>query len=231
MEEITDALRQRLAGGRTLRVISRTSSMHYQGSSKPVPEIAHALNVDAIIAGSVWHSGNRVRISVELIQGATDAHIWSGSFRDLDAVSALQDSAAAKIADRIRTVLISPDPGQLASARVYNADAYRAYAKGRFVWNKRTEEDMRKAILDFQQAVKEDPNYALAWDGLADCWVTLGWYGYLSPAETFPHAKEAINKALDLDYSLAEAHTSLAFVSCIYAHGPAPSVVSVVPSI
>jgi TolB-like protein/Tfp pilus assembly protein PilF/DNA-binding winged helix-turn-helix (wHTH) protein len=213
-DEITDSLRRRLAGVRTLRVISRTSSMHYQGSSKPVPEIAQALNVDVIVAGSVLRSGNRVRISVELVQGATDTHIWTGSFEgNLNEVMALQDSAAVDIANEIRALLTPPGPGRLARAGVYNADAYRAYATGRFVWNKRTEQDIEKAIVDFQQAVKEDPSYTLAWDGLADCWVTLGWYGYLPPEEAFPHAREALNKAINLDDSLAEVHTSVAFVN------------------
>ena len=213
-DEITDSLRRRLAGVRTLRVISRTSSMHYQGSSKPVPEIARALNVDVIIAGSVLRSGNRVRISVELVQGATDTHIWTGNFEgNLNEVLALQDSAAVNIANEIRALLTPPGPGRLARAGVYNADAYRAYATGRFVWNKRTEQDIEKAIVHFQQAVKEDPSYALAWDGLADCWVTLGWYGYVAPKEAFPHAREALNKAINLDDSLAEVHTSLAFVN------------------
>lgn len=100
--------------------------------------------------------------------------------------------------------------------RAFNPDAYQAYSKGRFFWNKRTEEGLKKAIGFFQQAVDKDPDYALAWDGLADSWLPRGWYGYLSPAATFPHAKVAVTKALSLDDSLAEAHTSLAFVNLYY---------------
>jgi tetratricopeptide (TPR) repeat protein len=101
----------------------------------------------------------------------------------------------------------------MARSRTVNPQAYLAYAKGRFLWNRRTEQDMQKAIGYFQEAIEKDHDYALAYDGLADCWVALGWYAYLSPTQTFPHAKEAVNRALTLDDSLAEAHTSLAFVS------------------
>ncbi len=216
-DEITDALRQRLAGAKALRVISRTSSMHYQGGSKTVPEIAHALNVDAIVAGSVSHTGTRVRVSVELIRAATDGHLWSGSFEgDLNGVSALQDSVAGKIADEIRAALTGLDGKHLARARVYNPDAYRAYARGRFLWSKRTEENMKQAIQELKQAVKEDPEYALAWDGIADCWVALAWYGFVDPNDAFPQAQQALNKALSIEDSLAEAHTSLAFVTVYY---------------
>ncbi len=216
-DEITDALRQRLAGIRALRVISRTSSMHYQGNSKTVPEIAHALNVDAIVTGSVSHAGTRVHISVELIQGATDGHLWSGSFEgDLTGVSVLQDAVAGKIAEEIRAAVTGPDSKRLARARVYNPDAYRAYARGRFLWSKRTEENMKQAIQELKHAVKDDPEYALAWDGIADCWVALAWYGFVPPDEAFPQAQEALDKALSLEDSLAEAHTSLAFVTVYY---------------
>jgi tetratricopeptide (TPR) repeat protein len=131
-------------------------------------------------------------------------------------VFALQASVAQKIADEIRVTLTSPDRARLGRVRVTNPDAYQAYSKGRFFWNKRTEEDLKKAIGFFQQAVDKDPDYALAYDGLADCWLPLGWYGYLSPLATFPHAKAAVTKALSLDDSLAEAHTSLGFVKLYY---------------
>lgn len=123
---------------------------------------------------------------------------------------------ARRIADEIRVSLTPPDRARLARVRAPDPSAYLAYAKGRYLWNRRTEQDMRKAIGYFEEAIKKDRDYALAYDGLADCWVALGWYGYLSPSETFPHAREAVNQALALDDSLAEAHTSLAFVSVYY---------------
>jgi TolB-like protein/DNA-binding winged helix-turn-helix (wHTH) protein/Flp pilus assembly protein TadD len=214
---MTDALGYSLEGISALRVISRTSSIHYRGSSKPLPEIAHELNADAVIEGSVLRSGDRVRITVQLVQAATDRRLWGNSYEgDLREVFTLQSEVAGRIADEIHVALTPPDRARLARVRGTNPDAYLAYSQGRFLWNKRTEEDLKKAIGHFQQAIEKDPNYALNYDGLADSWVSLGWYSYLSPAETFPHAKAAVTKALSLDDSLAEAHTSLAFVSLYY---------------
>ncbi len=217
VEGMADALRQHLEGIRALRVISRTSSMYYRGSSKPLAEIAHKMNVDAVVEGSVLRSGNRVRISVELVQAADDRRLWDSSYdRDLKDVFTLQSEVARRIADEIRVTLTPPDRARLARAHAVDPEAYLAYSRGRFFWNRRTEEDLKKAVGYFQQAIEKDPDYALAYDGLADCWAPLGWYAYLSPAETFPRAKAAISKALSLDESLAEAHTSLAFVSLYY---------------
>jgi tetratricopeptide (TPR) repeat protein len=191
--------------------------MQYRGSSKKLPEIASELKVDAAVEGSVLRSGERVRITVQLVEAGTDRHLWGRSFEgNLQDAFALQTQVAGKIADEIRVSLAPPDRARMARTHVPNADAYLAYAKGRFLWNRRTEQDMRKAIGHFQEAIERDREYALAYDGLADCWVALGWYGYLSPVETFPHAKEAVNQALALDDSLAEAHTTLAFVSVYY---------------
>jgi TolB-like protein/DNA-binding winged helix-turn-helix (wHTH) protein/Tfp pilus assembly protein PilF len=217
VDGMADALRQRLESIRALRVISRTSSMHYRESSKPLPEIARELNVDGIVEGSVLRSGDRVRITVQLIRVANNSRLWGNSYDgDLRDVFALQGEVAGRIVDEIRVKLAPPDRARLADVRTSSPDAYLAYSKGRFFWNKRTHEDIKKAILEFQQAIAKDPNYALAYDGLADCWVALGWYAYLSPVETFPHARSAVNKALSLDDSLAEAHTTLAFVSLYY---------------
>jgi TolB-like protein/DNA-binding winged helix-turn-helix (wHTH) protein/Flp pilus assembly protein TadD len=217
VDGMTDALRQNLEGISSLRVISRTSSMHYRGSGKPLPDIARELNIDAVVDGSVLRSGDRVRISAALIQAATDERLWSNSYEgDLRDVFALQASVARSIAAEIRVTLTAPDRARLARVRTSNPDAYLAYSKGRFFWNKRTEEGLKRAIGFFQQALDKDPGYALAWDGLADCWLPLGWYGYLSPEATFPHAKAAVTRALSLDDSLAEAHTSLAFVNLYY---------------
>ncbi|HTX39116.1 MAG TPA: winged helix-turn-helix domain-containing protein [Bryobacteraceae bacterium] len=217
VDGMTDALRERLEGISSLRVISRTSSMHYRGSNKPLREIARELNADAVVDGSVLNSGERVRISVELIQAGMDRHIWSNSYEgDLRDVFVLQASVAREIADEIRVTLTAPDRARLTRARTTDPDAYQAYSKGRFWWNKRTEEDLKKAIGFFQQAIDKDPNYALAYDGLADCWIPLGWYGFVAPSGAFPRARDAITKALSLDDSLAEAHTSLAFVTVYY---------------
>ncbi len=213
VDGMTDALRQRLELISSLRVISRTSSMHYRENRKPLPEIARELNVDAVVEGSVLRSGDRVRINVELTHATQDKRLWSNSYEgDLRDIFALQATVAMRIADEIRVALPPPDRARLAVVRPFIPDAYQAYSKGRFYWNKRTEEDLKKAIGFFEQAIDKDPNYALAYDGLADSWIPLGWYGYLSPSDTFPHARSAVMRALALDDSLAAAHTSLAFV-------------------
>lgn len=217
VEGMTDALRENLESIRTLRIISRTSSIHYRGNTESLPEIARELSVDAAVEGSVLRSGDRVRITVELVEASTEKHLWGNSFEvDLKDVFGVQSQVAEEIADGIRVSLSPPDRARLARTYAPNPDAYLAYARGRFWWNRRTEQDMKQAIVYFQEAIEKDHNYALAYDGLADCWVALGWYGYLSPSETFPHAREAVNRALSLDDSLSEAHTSLAFVSVYY---------------
>jgi TolB-like protein/DNA-binding winged helix-turn-helix (wHTH) protein/tetratricopeptide (TPR) repeat protein len=216
-EGITDALRQHLEGIGSLRVISRTSSMHYRGSGKRLPQIARELNTDAVVDGSVKRSGGRVRLDLELMEASADRHLWSNSYEgDVRDIFVLQAQVAGKIADEIGIPLTPPERARLTRVHTLNPDAYQAYAKGRFYWNKRTLPDLTRAIGFFQEAVDKDPDYALAYDGLADSWLPLGWYGFLSPAETFPHAKAAVARALELDDSLAAAHTSLAFVNMYY---------------
>jgi TolB-like protein/Tfp pilus assembly protein PilF len=217
VEGMADALRQHLESISALQVVSRTSSMYYRRSSKPLPEMAREMNVDAVVEGSVLRSGDRVRINVELIQAANDMRLWGETYdRDLKDIFTLQSELAQKIADAIRVQLTPPDRARLARRHTPDPEAYLAYSKGRFFWNRRTEGDLKRAIAYFQQAVEKDPHYALAYDGLADSWAPLGWYAYMAPEETFPHAKAAVTKALALDDSLAEAHTSLAFVSLYY---------------
>jgi len=217
VEGMTDALRQHLEGVGSLRVISRTSSIHYRGSGKPLPDIARELNVDAVVDGSVLRSGDRVRINVELIQAGVDRHLWSNSYeRDLRDVLVLQAEVAQRIAEEIRVTLTPQDRAQLARVRNSDPEAYRAYSDGRVFWNKRNEQDLKKAIGFFQLALDRDPDYALAYDGLADCWLPLGWYGFVPPSEAFPQARAAITKALGMDDSMAETHTSLAFVNMYY---------------
>jgi TolB-like protein/DNA-binding winged helix-turn-helix (wHTH) protein/Tfp pilus assembly protein PilF len=213
VDGMTDALRQHLEGISSLRVISRTSSMHYRGSVKLLRDIARELSVDAIVDGSVLRSGGRVRINVELIHAGMDRHLWSNIYdRDVSDIFVLQAEVARKIADEIRVTLTPLDLARLTRVRPTNPDAYEAYSRGRFYWNKRTAQDLQKAIAFFEQAVEIDPDYALAYDGLADSWLPLGWYGFLAPSATFPHARLAVAKALSLDDSLAEAHTTLAFI-------------------
>ena len=216
-DAMTDAVRERLEGIGSLRVISRTSSVRYRGSGKSVPDIARELKVDAIVDGSVLLAGQRVRVQVELVQAASDQPLWSDTYDgDLRDVFALQANVASRIAAAIRSKLTSAERARLNRSRRSDPVAFQAYAKGRFLWNRRTPDDLRAAIGLFQSAVAKDPQYALAYDGLADSWLPLGWYGFVPPSEAFPKARAAIEKALELDGSLAEAHTSLAFVKVYY---------------
>ena len=217
VEGMADLLREDLEGISALRVLSRTSSMYYRKSSEPLPAIAQQMKVDAVVEGSVLRSGNRVRITVELVRAADERQLWGATYdRRLEDILTLQSEVAQRIADEIRVTLTRPERARLARRHTTDPEAYLSYSKGRFFWNKRTEADLKRAIGYFQQAIEKDPNYALAYDGLADCWAPLGWYAYMSPSQTFPRAKAAVMKALALDDSLAETHTTLAFVTFYY---------------
>jgi TolB-like protein/DNA-binding winged helix-turn-helix (wHTH) protein/Flp pilus assembly protein TadD len=212
---MTDELITELGQIGELRVISRTSVMTYKGARRPLPQIARELNVDAVVEGTVLRSGNRVRITAQLIRASTDKHLWAQSYEvELRDILALQKEVARSIAGQIRIKLNPNERTGLNHPRAVNPEAYEAYLKGRYFWNKRTAEGLQKAIGYFNQAIEKDPNYAQAYTGLADSYALMGdWeYGVLPPAEAFPKAKAAAAKALALDNTLGEAHTSLAFV-------------------
>jgi TolB-like protein/DNA-binding winged helix-turn-helix (wHTH) protein len=211
---MTDELITALGTINGLRVISRSSVMLYKHALKPLPEIARELKVDAVVEGTVLRSGQQVRITAQLIRAAVDEHIWSQSYQgDLQDTLEFQDKVAHGIADRIRATLNSQGHAFLESAKLVNPDAHDAYLRGRYFWNKRTEQGLRTAITYFEEAIAKDPNYAQAYSGLADSYALLGdWeYGALTPNEAFPKAKAAATKALVLDDTLGEAHASLAF--------------------
>jgi len=212
---MTDELITDLAQISALRVISRTSVMVYKDARKPLPQIARELNVDAVVEGSVLRSGDRVRITAQLIEAPTDKHLWSQSYEgDLQDTLAVQNSVARAIADQIRINLTPREQTALSSVDIVNPAAYESYLKGRFFWNKRTADGLRTALAYFNQAIEEDPKYARSYSGLADTYALLGdWqYAAMPAKEAFPKAKAAAIKALELDSSLGEAHNSLAFV-------------------
>jgi serine/threonine protein kinase/Flp pilus assembly protein TadD len=216
---MTEALITDLAKIKALRVISRTSVMQYKGVQRPLPQIARELNVDAVVEGSVLRSGKRVRITAQLIDAATDQHLWAESYeRDLRDVLSLQGEVARAIANDIQVKLTPQEQARLVSARSVDPEAYQLYLKGRFYWNKRTEAGLKKGIEYFHQAIDLDPNYALAYAGIADCYSLLGWdlFGPLPPREALPIAKAAARKALETDDSLAEAHNSLAWTKLAF---------------
>jgi TolB-like protein/DNA-binding winged helix-turn-helix (wHTH) protein len=211
---MTEELTTNLAKIGALRVISRTSTMRYKGTKKSAPEIARELNVDGIIEGSVERSDNRVRITAQLIHAPSDTHLWADSYeRDLGDALALQDEVARAIASEIKVTLTPEEQVRLTSARPVDPEAQDFYLKGRYYWNKRTPETLKKSLEYFQQAVDKDPGYALAYSGLADSYLMLqaGYYQVLSPKEAIPKAEAAAKKALELDATLADAHTSLAW--------------------
>ena len=211
---MTDELITDLAQISALRVISRTSVMVYKGARKPLPQIARELNVDAVVEGSVLRSGDQVRITAQLIEASTDKHLWSQSYEgELRDPLQLQNRVASAIADQIRINLTPQEQATLKSARAVNPEAYQSYLKGRYFWNKRTADGLKAALAYFNQAIEEDPKYAQAYSGLADTYALLGdWqYGVMSFKEALPKAKAAAIKALELDRTQSEAHTSLGY--------------------
>jgi len=219
---MTDALIADLAQIGALRVISRTSAMAYKHVHKPLTEIARELRVDALVEGTVLRSGERVRITAQLIQVPNETHLWAQSYEgDLQDTLALQNRVARAIASQIQVTLDPREEAALAKAKPVNREAYEAYLRGRYFWNKRTAESLKRAIEYFDLAIERDPLYASAYSGLADSYALLGdWeYGVLSPQEAFPKAKAAATKALALDDKLSEAHTSLALILDLYDWG------------
>ena len=216
---MTDELITDLGQISALRVISRTSVMQYKGVRKPLPQIARELNVDAVVEGTVLRSGGQVRITAQLIQASDDRHLWSHSYEgELSDALALQNKVASAIAEQIQINLKPNEQVALKKEKAVNPEAHEAYLKGRYFWNKRTDDGLRKAIDYFNQAIEKDPTYAQAYTGLADSYALLGdWeYGGMAPKEAFPKAKTAATKALELDDTLSEAHASLAFCLDLY---------------
>src|SRR6266436_4367189 len=172
---MTDELIAHLAKIRSLRIISRTSSMEYKGTHKTLSQIARDLNVDAVVEGTVLRSGDRVRITAELVQAATDRHLWAETYESqLGDILALQSHVTSAIVNEIRVKLTPEDQVRLAATRPVSTQSYENYLKGRYYWNKRSQEGLTKAINYFQLAIKQDPNYALAYAGLADCYSIIG---------------------------------------------------------
>jgi serine/threonine protein kinase/tetratricopeptide (TPR) repeat protein len=213
-DAMTEELTTRLAKMGTWRVTSRTSVMGYRGTPKTIPAIARELGVDAVIDGSVIRDGSRVKVTAQLIDGATDQHIWAETYeRDLESVLAIQSEVARAIARSVGWSL-TPEgsAGLVAATRPVLPAAYDAYLRGRHALDKRSEADLREALQFFQQSVDADPTYAPAYAGLADSYGQLGYGSYIAPEDSFPRARAAAAKALELDPTLGEAHASLGFV-------------------
>ncbi len=216
---MTDALISELARIGALRVISRTSVMDFKGAKKLLPEIARTLRVEGIVEGSVLRSGERVRITVQLVRAATESTIWTESYeREARDVLRLQSEVARAIAGQIRAKVTPEEQARLGSARAVDPAAYEAYLRGRYHWNRRTEDNIRKGIEYFNRAIALDPGYAAAYAGLADSYFQLGFigYGFEAPREAMPKAKAAALHAIRLDDTLGIAHARLANVLYYY---------------
>jgi eukaryotic-like serine/threonine-protein kinase len=212
---MTDALITDLGNIGALRVISRQSMMQYKGSKKPLPEIAHELNVDALLEGAVVHSGNRVRITAQLIQSRPERQLWAKSYDgNLQEVLVLQGDVARAIADEIKVKVEPQEQARLANALPINPEAHDAYLEGLFFYYKETRQDLLKAIQYTQRAIEIDPNYAMAYALLAACFFDSGEsrWGDLPNAEAAQKAVATAQKALELDNSLAEPHVVLGSV-------------------
>jgi TolB-like protein/DNA-binding winged helix-turn-helix (wHTH) protein/Tfp pilus assembly protein PilF len=213
VDGMTEALTTNLAQIQALRVISRTSAMQYKRTKKPLSEIAHELNVDAVVEGSVARSGDRVRVDAKLIDVHTNSHRWAQSYeRAVPDVLALQAEVAGAIANAVHVEVRPQERLRMARIGSVHPDAYDEYLKGRFHWSSRSPEGMLKAVEHFSRAIERDPGYAPAYSGLSDTYRMFDVMGLGAPRESMPLAEAAARKALALDDGLAEAHASLAGV-------------------
>ena len=218
VDGMTDELTTDLAQIAGLRVTSRTSAMQFRDTKKPIAEVAGSLDVEAIVSGSIMRSGDRVRITAQLIDARNDHHLWAKSYeKNSQDAMALQDELARDIAEEVRVTLTPAERKRLSAGHTVSAHGYDAYLRGRYFWNRRTEPELHKAKEYFEQAIASDPAYAPAHSGLADTYFYLSYrWGHLDPRESMPVAKAAALKAIASDDSSAEAHTSLAIVKMTY---------------
>jgi TolB-like protein/Tfp pilus assembly protein PilF len=210
-EGVQDEILTRLAKVADLKVIARTSTQKFKSSPENLPDIAKQLGALNILEGSVQKVNDQVRVNVQLINALTNAHLWAEIYdRKLTDIFATESDIAKTIAETLQAKLTGSEKTAMSKKPTANTDAYELYLKGRFFWNKRTGADLRKAIEYFNQAIAKDPNYALAYSGLADSYLLLSPYGAAAPKDSVPQAKAAVKRALELDDTLAEAHASSA---------------------
>jgi TolB-like protein/Flp pilus assembly protein TadD len=216
-EGIQDEILTRLAKIAELKVISRTSTQRFKSAPNDLKQIAQQLGVANILEGSVQKANDQVRVNVQLVNALTDAHLWAETYdRKLTDIFAVETEIAKAVADVLQAKLTGSEQHGIAARPTANTEAHQLYLKGRFFWNKRTGSDLKKSIDYFEQAIAVDPNYALAYAGVADGYVFLPGYTAGTPQEFYPKAKAAAQKALELDDTLAEAHTTLALAIWYY---------------
>ena len=214
---IQEEILMRLAKVADLKVISRTSTVRYKRSPENLPEIAKQLGVANVLEGSVQRTGDQVHVNVQLIKAANDAHLWAEAYdRKLTDIFAVESEIAKTIAETLRAKLIGSEEHAISAKPTESFEAHQLYLKGRYFWNRRTAENLEKALSYFQQAAEKDPNYALAYTGIADSCTLMPVYGAGAGQEYYPRAKAAAEKAMQLDPMLGEAHVSLANVHFRY---------------
>ncbi len=200
-----------------LRVAARTSSFSFKGKSVDIRKIGDRLNVQTILTGSVRKLGERFRITAQLVSAADGYHLWSEKYeRETEDIFAVQDEISLEIVDALKLKLVKGEKKKVLKRHTRNKDAHNLFLKGRYFWNKRNEEDLKKAIECYDEAIKTDPNYALPYLGIADHFIMMGLWNYLPPQTAQLRAKEGLNKALEIDDQLGEAYTSLGYFQCLF---------------
>lgn len=221
MEYFSDGITESIINALTqlpkLRVVPRSTVFRYKSVSTDPQEIGRELGVRAVLTGRVLHFGERLVVNAELIDVVNESQLWGEQYNRKPAdIFEVQEEISHEISKKLLLKLSGDERKRLTKRHTHDTEAYRHYLKGRFYWNKRTEDNFRKGIEHFRQAIEVDPDYALAYAGLADSYLMLGFYGACAPDDVMPKGKAAAVKALELDQSLAEAHNSLAYIHCVY---------------
>jgi TolB-like protein/Tfp pilus assembly protein PilF len=216
---IQDEIITRLAKISKLKVISCTSTQRFKSAPDDLPAIARQLGVANVLEGSVQRSAEEVRVNVQLVKAETDTHLWADTFdRKLTDVFQIESDIAKTIAEKLQAKLSGSEERAISANPTADLEAHQLYLKGRYLWNRRTGENLKKALTFFEQAAEKDPNYALAYAGIADACALIPVYAAGTPQEYLPRAKAAAEKAVELDDSLAEAHASLGLMHFYYYH-------------
>jgi serine/threonine protein kinase/Tfp pilus assembly protein PilF len=214
---LTEEIINALSRVKEMKVISRNSAFQFKGGNLDISQIGRRLGVQKVLEGSVRKGGNRIRVTVRLINVSDGFLIWADDYeRELEDIFAIQDDISRAVVDKLKIKLIETSETQLLKKYTENFNAFSTYLQGRFHWNKRTASSLEKSIEYFKQAIELDPQYALAYAGLADAYIVLGLYGRYEPPEVMPLASEAATRALDIDERLAEAHISEGCVEAVY---------------
>ncbi|MGK2960958.1 MAG: protein kinase domain-containing protein [Gemmatimonadaceae bacterium] len=221
---MTDEITSRLSAVSGLGVVPSRAAQRYTLTGMTMRDIGRALGISYLLVGSVrWAdseaASKTVRVTIELLRASDERQLWSKTYdRVIDDIFEVQSDIAAEVVDRLGVTLLDGERVRLTTQPTANHEAYRLYLRGRHFWNKRTEEGLQTALDFFQQAVDLDPGYARAWVGIADGWISRGWYSLLAPRDAFPKAKHAALKALEFDSALAEAHASMAHIHFEFDH-------------